>query len=266
MFKKANTCLFIALTVSFLLLSAANSYGAAPLESTYTLTPPTIDGRFSPFSTEWPENYVLKILDQQVDATLYIMNNSQYVFMMVDAASIPDLMDTTEDSQDHCTIYLYFNGKGIRVTVFGDNSKFCESTSSPGTPVSWNPISCPAGLSASPGFGASPDTPTPDHRMYEFRIPLSTIGAAAGDTIDFASPSNEIDSLPFDYNNGSGVRLNTWPLSATESDLATWGQIHLGDPPLVQVPTLNEWGMIIFMVLAGLGAAYYLRKRKTAKS
>jgi hypothetical protein len=32
------------------------------------------------------------------------------------------------------------------------------------------------------------------------------------------------------------------------------------------VPTMNEWGMIIFMVLAGLGAVYYLRSNKTAKS
>lgn len=27
------------------------------------------------------------------------------------------------------------------------------------------------------------------------------------------------------------------------------------------VPTMNEWGMIIFMALAGLGSVYYLRKR-----
>jgi len=27
------------------------------------------------------------------------------------------------------------------------------------------------------------------------------------------------------------------------------------------VPTVTEWGMIIFMVLAGLGAVYYLRRQ-----
>ena len=31
-------------------------------------------------------------------------------------------------------------------------------------------------------------------------------------------------------------------------------------PGATTVPTLNEWGTIIFMVLAGLGAVYYLRK------
>jgi hypothetical protein len=32
------------------------------------------------------------------------------------------------------------------------------------------------------------------------------------------------------------------------------------------VPTMNQWGMIIFMVLAGLGSVYYLRRRKRVKS
>jgi hypothetical protein len=31
------------------------------------------------------------------------------------------------------------------------------------------------------------------------------------------------------------------------------------------VPTLNQWGMIIFMMFAGLGAIYFLR-RKSVKS
>jgi hypothetical protein len=30
----------------------------------------------------------------------------------------------------------------------------------------------------------------------------------------------------------------------------------------VSIPTITEWGMIIFMVLAGLGAVYYLRKQR----
>jgi hypothetical protein len=32
-------------------------------------------------------------------------------------------------------------------------------------------------------------------------------------------------------------------------------------PPLTPVPTMNEWGMIIFMVLAGFGAIYVLRRK-----
>jgi len=33
-------------------------------------------------------------------------------------------------------------------------------------------------------------------------------------------------------------------------------------PPAVSVPTLSEWGMIIFIVLMGLGSIYYLRRRR----
>lgn len=28
------------------------------------------------------------------------------------------------------------------------------------------------------------------------------------------------------------------------------------------IPTMNEWGMIIFMLLAGAGAIYYLRRKR----
>jgi len=53
------------------------------------------------------------------------------------------------------------------------------------------------------------------------------------------------------------------------------GNIYQGDgtvcqPNLCQqeptaIPTMNEWGMIIFMVLAGLGAVYYLRRQRRAE-
>jgi hypothetical protein len=36
--------------------------------------------------------------------------------------------------------------------------------------------------------------------------------------------------------------------------------------PVSSIPTLTQWGMIIFVVLAGFGAAYYLRRQKRAKS
>jgi hypothetical protein len=32
------------------------------------------------------------------------------------------------------------------------------------------------------------------------------------------------------------------------------------------VPTINEWGMIIFMVVAGLGAVYYMRRQRRSES
>ncbi|HXX80638.1 MAG TPA: DNRLRE domain-containing protein [Thermodesulfovibrionales bacterium] len=36
----------------------------------------------------------------------------------------------------------------------------------------------------------------------------------------------------------------------------------IDDPIAFSVPTMTEWGMIIFMILAGLGSVYYLRRRR----
>ncbi len=31
---------------------------------------------------------------------------------------------------------------------------------------------------------------------------------------------------------------------------------------LLAIPTMTEWGMIIFMVLAGIGSIFYLRRQR----
>jgi len=35
---------------------------------------------------------------------------------------------------------------------------------------------------------------------------------------------------------------------------------------IIIIPTMTEWGMIIFMVLAGLWSIYYLRRKRRAES
>jgi uncharacterized repeat protein (TIGR01451 family) len=47
------------------------------------------------------------------------------------------------------------------------------------------------------------------------------------------------------------------PLSNALPAIATLTGLHI---PFRAIPTLNEWGVIILMVLAGLGSVYYLRK------
>jgi hypothetical protein len=36
----------------------------------------------------------------------------------------------------------------------------------------------------------------------------------------------------------------------------------ISPPTAAVVPTMTEWGIIIFMVLAGLSSVYYLRSRR----
>jgi len=46
-----------------------------------------------------------------------------------------------------------------------------------------------------------------------------------------------------------------------------WELIGLNDiKEPYTIPTLTEWGMIIFIVLAGLGAVYYLRRQRKVKN
>jgi len=53
-------------------------------------------------------------------------------------------------------------------------------------------------------------------------------------------------------------------VTADVADVLVYGVAAERDP--ASVPTMNEWGMIIFTLLAGLGAIFYLRRQKSAKS
>ena len=52
-------------------------------------------------------------------------------------------------------------------------------------------------------------------------------------------------------------------VTADVADLLVYGVAAERGP--ASVPTMNEWGMIIFILLAGLGAVFYLRRQKSAK-
>jgi hypothetical protein len=67
--------------------------------------------------------------------------------------------------------------------------------------------------------------------------------------------------MPYDGYDG---RDNEWPVGVNYNDKSTWTQVQLNDP--LAVPTLTEWGVIILLVFAGLGAIFNLRKQKRAES
>lgn len=58
----------------------------------------------------------------------------------------------------------------------------------------------------------------------------------------------ENDSLPLENNSVFATNVANWIAGLEPA------------PPAQSIPTLNEWGMIIFMLLAGITAAFYLRK------
>jgi hypothetical protein len=75
------------------------------------------------------------------------------------------------------------------------------------------------------------------------------------------------DQVPaaFSYNSVAGNLLLAYfnqPVQTTNT------LFHLLGPPCsgTAIPTLSEWGMIIFMLFAGLGAIYYLRRLRRTES
>jgi hypothetical protein len=56
---------------------------------------------------------------------------------------------------------------------------------------------------------------------------------------------------------GSTVHASSSTTTETDFDL---------NVNTLAVPTINQWGMIIFMILAGCGAGYYLRRNKKSES
>ena len=73
-----------------------------------------------------------------------------------------------------------------------------------------------------------------------------------GSLLQWASPSVQTSG-------GVLVFPDLFPVPATF-------QAVLGQPAAAApVPTMNEWGMMIFMLLAGLGAVYALKRRRRAE-
>ena len=111
------------------------------------------------------------------------------------------------------------------------------------------------------------------HRFYEWRIPLASINTAMGELIDFSSPAvckggagyGDMcfvqSSMPFDGSNGND---NEWPPGVASSNRDSWGAMQLNDG--MSIPTMTQWGMIIFVVLVGLGAVFYMRRQARKNS
>jgi hypothetical protein len=207
---------------------------------------PTIDGQVG--AAEWP--YAPQIVIDNTYPATYVrptyatfVNDHTTLYVLVDAVG-----DTTADSPcDEC--FLVFHNGSTQTDV--DISLALSGT----------PVVSPVGVVAVIGFGPSPNSAT-DHRIYEFAIPLSVIGATPGSPLSFCSPAfnfktgcagGSVASMPFD---GSTTHDNVWPPGTGFSfaDPRTWSAIALQEN--VAVPSLGRAGlaaMILVVALAGLG-------------
>jgi hypothetical protein len=97
-------------------------------------------------------------------------------------------------------------------------------------------------------YGKTPDNPT-DH-WYDFMYDGTTGAEIIGNqvTLHFMEGQRGDDDLDSEGNgNIDGIIIDAG---------------GPGQPP-VAVPTMSEWGMIMFMLLAGLGGVYYLRRQRS---
>ena len=95
-------------------------------------------------------------------------------------------------------------------------------------------------------FGPYPD---PSGTLQWYTMPGVTFGTALVGTASVPTASFTI------IDNGTGDDDGTVGIIVDQGGL--------GDPP-VAIPTMTEWGMIIFMVFAGAGSCYYLRRKRRA--
>lgn len=256
---------WLTMTVLFLVLvfSSSSSYAVVPVRPVITClpvtgTPPVIDGTKS--SGEWPSTPQLTLSSPTypIDTNFYCVNDLTNLYILVDA-----LGDLTDDSTSSpCTSSNeFYCDECLLVFGVGTNTYLAEVWGKAGNIIGSNPDPL-APLQAAIGLGSG-------NRFYEWKIPLSAINASPGQLIDFSSPkllkgagSGDFlfASMPFD---GATTNDNEWPIGVDPDDKATWGLLQL-DPATSSVPTLNEWGMIIFMVVAALGSIYFLRRRQRA--
>lgn len=93
-------------------------------------------------------------------------------------------------------------------------------------------------------YGPTPDNPTP--YWYDFMYDGTTGAEISGNQAIL----HFVDGQRGDYDlTANGVIVDPGGPGQQRQQVA--------------VPTMTEWGMIIFMILAGIGAVYYMRRQKT---
>lgn len=226
--------------------------------------PPAIDGAFS--AGEWTNPQLL--IESPIHTYVYFTNDDDFLYVCVDAANAAG-GDYTENVSDHCDLVfdtgndeVWTQGHEDYFHITGGGTKEHKVASS--TAGIWGDccnFGDHVGLEGEAGFGASPNSGT-DHRIYEYKIPLSLLGASPGDTIGLSSPTGsppEPGSLPHDADT---VRHNTWPFGAEWDDPGTWGDLVFAtQASYTGVPTLSQWGLIGMGILLAAFLIWTVRRR-----
>ncbi len=178
------------------------------------------------------------------------------------------------DIGDTYTIRVSSSG-GYDYITFDPTGNGCTVNSTPVTVVD----ALPTGLTATAMSGTGWDC-----NFNTLTCTRSDSLAAGTSYPDITLTVNVANNAPANLTNAatvSGTTITATTITAptvttsfvlpatTNINTDTWSTDPADDQTLVSqlqaasVPTMNEWGMIFFMIFAGIGSAYYLKRRKT---
>jgi len=250
-------CLVVLMAAVAVLALPCTALADGPSITAYPLAgaPPTINGLIG--LNEWPTSPQISITLTPVPpppTPLVIptyatfVSDSTYLYVLVDAQG-----DTTANSPcDECLLVFGWEVGGVpqelRVEIYSQNGGAAIFT--------------PPGTLAAMGFT--------DHRIYEFRVPLSMIGnPAPGDSLQFCSPSvgkmcfaeGLVGSMPYDGGTiGQPAHDNVWPFGFDYADRTTWATMTLARDG-AGVPALDPRGALLLATLLAASAAFVLARR-----
>lgn len=196
-------CLFLTLALFVSIPNVYGPNGTHPprpiLQSTWTDKAPKIDGVSS--SGEWFNLVILmKPPSYPIEAYVYMMNDNNWLYVLVDAVG-----DTTDEANDESLLMFDYDhgAPWIPVDIIGASGTTKSNS-----------------YRAAVGYGPSPHSSV-NHKIYEFKIPLSHVNLVPGGSVDFCSPEEaKAPSIVYD---GATGRDNIWPYWLVLGDEGTWG-------------------------------------------
>ncbi len=205
--------------------------------------PVIVDGNITSLQ-EWSDATVLNLWSPKysLNATLYFKNNATHLAILCDAYGdeTQDTVGPALDQLDHLDMGFDTGNDDTQTDAQEDSFSLLAN----GTVLQWEYNSTASDYSqvaldnvaGGVTFTASALN-TNNHEIYEFLISLNTIYANAGEKVGLTSPFINLLTLGWPYD--SAGQFNTYPLTATYSDLTSWGTLKLAE----QSPTATITGL-----------------------
>jgi hypothetical protein len=261
----------VALLVALMLVPLVHWVGQASasssrpiIHSVWATTPPSINGQFE--AGEWGNPQIVFTVppydNSYLNASVYFANDASKLYVMVDAVG-----DQTDDRGDE-SLLVFNYPHWVWVEFWGVGGTICRGGA--------GGCFAPSGTIGAVGYYTSPNS-AQRHKIYEVSIPLASLNATAGQTLDFCSPKKPLgtsvpptggSSISFDE---STRRDNPWPdglvfyvdpaTNTAHTDVNTWGRLSLAPNPVPEFPNQTVPAASALVLVCLILISYAHRKR-----